>query len=345
MQAGTSTPCATASHKCPCLDLRRFGCELCVAWLCVVHSEAWALSVFLSICLFFSWGQPGHPAEPGRGSWDLPPSPTPSRLHGALRTLDQLHQCTWSTGCPVSGLRLGAAGDKDAFSPRPRFSLRWASVPVRAAVGTGLAREGKASSGRRRFSLSCPFSCTVFALCNGRAACGMPGHSTGSRRAGWKPLLCSVPCQTSCGYVFGEGPPQRRPRLDYTSGVSRMPTSHLLPGIYWRRWRGATAFGVAQPGSAAAAAVAALAGLCWPPAERKTCISAPVFLFPQFNELVTPYGDAAVVMGAFCGGTCSFWHRVGKHGCAYGVSDTFAFSCCAPLGKKNQTRSASIILT
>lgn len=89
---------------------------------------------------------------------------------------------------------------------------------------------------------------------------------------------------------------------------------------------------MAQPSSAAAAAVAALAGLCQPPAERKTRISVPMFLFHQFNELVTPYGDAAVVMGAFCGGTRSFWHRVGKHGCAYGVSDTFAFSSCAPLG-------------
>lgn len=158
-----------------------------------------------------------------------------------------------------------------------------------------------------------------------------------------------MPCQTWCfkplaagtlsGYMFGGGLPQQGPHLDYTSGVSVMLTSHPLPGICWGEQRGATAFwgGAAQQRCCTRCGnslLPMLAGLCLPPAERNVRVSARVFLFPQFNELMTPKGDAAVVMGTFCGGTCSFWRCVGKYGCAYGVSDTFAFSCCAPLGQK-----------
>lgn len=113
---------------------------------------------------------------------------------------------------------------------------------MHAATGTGLARDGTASVGRRCFSLSCPFSGTVFALCNGKATCGLPGAAgtLGRLSACWP--KSSVPCQTwcfkalaagtLCGYVFEEGPPQQGPHFDYISGVSVMPTPYTLPGIY-----------------------------------------------------------------------------------------------------------------
>lgn len=131
--------------------------------------------------------------------------------------------------------------------------------------------------------------------------------------------------------MFGEALSQWGPRVDDTSGVSMMQTSHSLPGTFLGRWRGAAAFGVVQPSSAAGSILPALPGLCLPPAERNAHVRVPVFPFPQLNELVTPDGDAALVMGTFSHGACSFRHCVAKYSCAYGPSDTITVSCSAPL--------------
>lgn len=133
----------------------------------------------------------------------------------------------------------------------------------------------------------------LFLLCIVRrqpVACqGLPGHLTCSQSASQKPLLCSVPCQTWCFrplvwlHVW-RGSVTMRSSCWWHLRV----TSHSLPGAFQGRWRGAAAFGVVQPSSAAGSLLPALPGLCLPPVERNARVSVPVFLFPQFNELVTP---------------------------------------------------------
>lgn len=80
-----------------------------------------------------------------------------------------------------------------------------------------------------------------------------------------------------------------------------------------------------QPSSAAGSLLPALPGLCLPPAERNAHVSVPVFLFPQFNEILTPNGDAALVKDAFGHGVCS------TMGPSRAVDmDILSFSCSAP---------------
>lgn len=226
----------------------------------------------------------------------------------------------------------------DVFSPCSQLLQCWALLCVHCACchRCGAGEGGENISGEEPLPPSCPFSCAVFALYNRKGACGMRVAARildllsvcQPKTSAMLSALSDMVLQASCGRDVVWLRVWRGPHLDYISGV--MLTSHPLPGIYQGSWRGVTDLGWHSP--------AALLHPPWqlPPlcpdrdlsvfsTEKHPCQCA-TFLFTQFNELMTPNRDAAVVIGTFCGGTCSFWYHIDMNSSAYCSIRHIAFS-------------------
>lgn len=327
------------------------------AALCGFAWYTCTLSVLLSI-LFYPWVQLSHPAEHGRGRWECMgahPIVSISYTFLAPRAPVNIAPITPAHlvhGVPSAWSETGYSRWQDAFAPCPWISLCWASLPVHTALGMELVREGKASVGRNDPSHLVLFLGLFLPCVMGRqlVACqGLPRHLTCSQSAGQKTLLCSVPYQTWCFRLLvlvwlcvWRGPATRRSSYWlhlWCQGDCDIPTSardllremkssnSFWGGAAWQCW-------CIHHGSSFLSMLLQH--------ERNICASSRmVFLFPLFNELMTSSRDAAIVMGTFCSGTCSFWQHVGKYSCAHGVPDTCTF--CSIRIKKKQTRITLVI--
>lgn len=199
-----------------------------------------------------------------------------------------------------------------------------------AAIG-----EGKVMVERRHFPPFYPFSCAVFALCS-----GMPGAArtldllsvcqskTSAALSALSDMVLQAPCVATCLERLCHNEVLVLMTL-LVSAWCRHPTP--CQGLSRGDEEEQQLLGWCSPAVLPApSSLHCLGSACHQQREMPMSV-CPCFFFPQLNELVTPDGDAALVMGTFSHGVCSFWHRVAKYSCAYGPSDTITVSCSAPL--------------